>query len=107
MVIFVIDLFTWLNSIIILTMILAAVKMNIRKISAPCNMLRNARKALLSPAKFIFDQLSYITFLYRLFSGSECLHSHFDVIFHSRISADHSLDCATVHHGHELRFCIS
>jgi hypothetical protein len=106
MVIFVIDLVTSLSIIVILTMILAAVKMNIRKISALCNMLRKAWKAFLSTAKFFFDQLSYNTFLYQLFSGSKCPHRHIYVILRRCVNADHSLACASGHHGHALRFSI-
>jgi hypothetical protein len=110
MVIFVIDLFTKLSSIVILTMLLAAVKMNIHKISAPCSMTGKARKTLLSPAEFFIDRLSYNNFLYhlsQLFSGSKCPHRHAFVILHRCVSADRSLACASVHHGHELRFSIS
>jgi len=106
MVIFVTDLFTRLSSIVILTMILAAVKMNIQKISTPCSMTGNAWKALLYPATFFLDRLSYNTFLYQLFSGSKCPHRQIHVILRRCVSADHSLGCASVHHGHELRFSI-
>jgi hypothetical protein len=107
MVIFVIDLFTRLDSIIILTMILAAVKMDIRKISAFCSMVLTAWKAYLSPARFFFYQFSYNTFLYRLFSRGKCPHRHIHVILRRCVTPDLSFDCASVHHGHELRFCIS
>jgi hypothetical protein len=106
MVIFVINLFTTLSSIVILTMLLAAVKMNIHKISAPCSMIGKARKTLLSLAKFFIDRLSYDNSLYQLFSGSKCPLRHVYVILRRCVSADRSLACASLHHCHELRFGI-
>ena len=104
MVIFVIDLFTRLNSIIILTMLLVVVKMHSHEMSASCGMIRKTWKAFLSPYTFFFDQLSYNTFLYNLISGNKCRQRHIPVILRHCIYADHSLDRASVRIGHEMPF---
>jgi hypothetical protein len=100
MVIFVTDLFTRLSSIVILTILLIVVKMTIHKISAPCSMLGKAWKDLSSPAIFFIDRLSYNTFLYQLFSGNKSPRRHVHAFLYRSICADHSLACASGHHGH-------
>jgi len=106
MVIFGFDLFTRLCSIVILTMLLAAVKMNVQKISAPCSMTGKAWKALLSPAIFFGDRLTYNTFLYQLFSGSKSPHHHVHVLLRRYACVDQSVACASGHHVHEMRFSV-